>query len=524
MVSKSARVSILLSFSKTRDNWDIFKINQAVAILLLALSCGLVVPSISYADLINRKGEHIEGIYHTAYKPIPGWKFQKGDGFISENLAELSWQIAPNGVLYKLGETEYARVAEGRLQVTVGQKQGYVDLAGNLVIPAVYSDAKSFSNGYAVVKKSTFGPVQIIDTKGNVVDTLPSKMLLVPEDAYIERHGVRGHGLLEVLVPKDNSGFGSKHAIYSIKQKRILPMPDDFSLTDFCDGMNLFSIMVKSDDARHNLPKIGYINEEGVVVIPASFDDAGQFGDGLAPVYSKKENRWYYIDKHGKEAITLPANCWLAARFSEGRAAIGLHPSGTQGGTQCVRGDRIGFIDVQGKLVIPAKFFAGSNRVCGFSNGLCAIRVADDLLHYYGFIDRDGKWVISPKYIQVTSFEDHDMAAVFAGPTEFSKKSWDKKSMGWERVQEFQLFLKQYGLLGLSKAKVLQLLGAPDQSSSSPDRQSYTLMADCISGLGVDIEFENDVVKRYRYNSERPSEWFDAHRRDTGDGLSFVGW
>ena len=59
---------------------------------------------------------------------------------------------------------------------------------------------------------------------------------------------------------------------------------------------------------------------------------------------------------------------------------------------------------VSGKMVIPARFA----EAYYFSEGLAA--ASDGKL--WGFIDKQGKWVIPPSYISVTSFVDGRSAVV----------------------------------------------------------------------------------------------------------------
>ena len=45
--------------------------------------------------------------------------------------------------------------------------------------------------------------------------------------------------------------------------------------------------------------KWGYIDKSGTLVIPARYDDAWDFSEGLAHV--NLNGRWFYIDKNGNE-------------------------------------------------------------------------------------------------------------------------------------------------------------------------------------------------------------------------------
>jgi hypothetical protein len=59
-------------------------------------------------------------------------------------------------------------------------------------------------------------------------------------------------------------------------------------------------------------------------------------------------------------------------------------------------GDKYGYIDKTGALVIPAML----DRAMKFSEGLAAAK----LDKHYGYLDRAGTWVISPRFVWVRPF------------------------------------------------------------------------------------------------------------------------
>ena len=64
--------------------------------------------------------------------------------------------------------------------------------------------------------------------------------------------------------------------------------------------------------------KVGYLNEEGEVAIPACFAAGGAFNDGLAPV---RESGYYgYIDHSGD--YVLPPAYEYAEPFQDGLARV----------------------------------------------------------------------------------------------------------------------------------------------------------------------------------------------------------
>ena len=119
--------------------------------------------------------------------------------------------------------------------------------------------------------------------------------------------------------------------------------------------------------------KYGYKDENGNIVIPAKYDDALDFSDGLALV--KFKGKCGFIDKTDK--LVIPAKYDSAWPFSEGLALVKIK-------------GKYGFIDKAGKQVTPVKY----DDAWSFSDGLALVKIKGK----YGFIDKTDKLVIPAKY------------------------------------------------------------------------------------------------------------------------------
>jgi hypothetical protein len=86
--------------------------------------------------------------------------------------------------------------------------------------------------------------------------------------------------------------------------------------------------------------------------------------------------------------------------------------------------------------------------------------------------------------------------------TTFVKEDWDIPNRG--RSREFQLFVKQYKLVGMKRREVESLLG-PGNSRNGNSNAYYTISgfgASCGNAVtSVEIEYDNDVVSRWRYRN-----------------------
>ncbi len=128
--------------------------------------------------------------------------------------------------------------------------------------------------------------------------------------------------------------------------------------------------------------KWGYMDTLGQIVIPAIYDDAGIFNEGLAAVL--REGRWGYIDREGNTAI--PHRFKSAWAFHEGRARV----TGFERPGHYIRRD--------GSAIIADRWEADDD----FSGGLARVREGE----LVGFIDTSGAEKIPPVYEQATRFVD----------------------------------------------------------------------------------------------------------------------
>ena len=141
--------------------------------------------------------------------------------------------------------------------------------------------------------------------------------------------------------------------------------------------------------------KYGYINTQGVEVIPCKYDSAGCFSEGLAPI--KLDYKWGFINTKGEEVI--PCKYDFAISFSEGMTAV-------HEGNYWETG-KWGFIDKNGNELSPCKYTLLLNQEFidfgpVLKEGLAAVRNADT--GKWGFVDNTGKEVIPCKYDYVNRF------------------------------------------------------------------------------------------------------------------------
>jgi len=137
--------------------------------------------------------------------------------------------------------------------------------------------------------------------------------------------------------------------------------------------------------------KLGYADRDGNVVVQPQFEHAEPFYEDRAAVC--KQGRWGYINPAGKLVILLQyRGCsW----FDSGVAIVKPYDQSEPL-----------LIDKDGNLVreFPMPWKVPDGSFSGFVGGLIHMNVDDDPFEDpYGFMDPEGKWVISPAYHEATN-------------------------------------------------------------------------------------------------------------------------
>lgn len=241
--------------------------------MFIPLSCRIVAASIVLSALAGWAGQ--SGAVETV----------KAEGESDRSsISEFSEGIA---IVYKKGDKNYQfgfidktgkliappqfdealGFSEGLAAVLVKDKWGFVDSSGKMVIQPQFEHVASFSDGLA--------PIQVKDKWGYIDKT--GKVVIEPR---FEDYAVFSDGL--AAVPHE-----CKYGYLDKSGKFVAVNPDE--------AQKLGDEMVVSEC------RYGYIDKTGQMAIPAQFDQAQGFSDGLAAVQVKE--KWGYIDKTGKFVI-----------------------------------------------------------------------------------------------------------------------------------------------------------------------------------------------------------------------------
>jgi WG containing repeat len=248
---------------------------------------------------------------------------------------------------------------EGRALVRSNGLYGYVDLSGTVVVEPRYPIAGRYRLGFAEVD---------IDGKSALID-LDGRQVLEPRFAGV--------------VPF------TKHVFWVNDGERDSgihpPGGEEFPGVAFENTGSYF----------RNRARWGLVDAAGAWIRKPEFRDIAGFDP------ENDELMWAKADTG--LGLIRPDGSWLAEPTFRYRLDL------SDDRAEVWRGDRVGYIDHTGQVVIPLKFDINIGSR-GFVDGMPA--AAAKLGRYIGLIDRSGNWVLEPTY-------DSIFPRPAGGPAEF---------------------------------------------------------------------------------------------------------
>lgn len=270
-------------------------------------------------------------------------------------------------VLFFLSLCAYAQNDSVLFPVVKNGRVGYIDRTGVLRIQPQFAHGWKFSEGLACVVQMN-GQTGFIDATGRLV--IPAKFdssygcfnefhdglsAVSIGSSWVKRHGK--------LVQTGEWGFTNKRGTFKV-------LKNVGFVSDFREGLAFF----------HKGNLTGYMDRNFNIVIKPRFKSAGNFYFGRARA-EDSDGKEYYIDKTGKKLFPN----WNGGEFQDSRAFF-------------EKNGKYGFIDLNGKIIIPAKF----DNATHFGEGLAGVRVGEK----WGFVDPSGEMVIQPQFDEVGVFSE----------------------------------------------------------------------------------------------------------------------
>ena len=361
------------------------------------------------------------------------------DGQITESYY---WFIDVNGnvKIPKIKSNYISDFSEGLSIISISdnskRKEGYIDKTGNILIPCQFDSANSFHEGLAIVAKkigenNKYG---VINKEGKLIVPFLYDSMDDYENGFarvsIKSNNKWMNGLIDTngkeVIPCCFEGDRNEYSSYSFSENIGYGKSND-TLTFFNNkGENIFSIKAEFAGRFHgglcsiNINnKYGFIDTTGKIVIPCIYDFAGSFSNGLCLVIL--DGKGMIINKSGDIAFSLPKGnyCYQnkASLFSPVKFPIVVQ-------------DVVGAPFYEKDILIDASgrtLFKAHTIEEGFQKGediLYSVRVYDmkKLISRCGYIDQQGKVVIPCKYIEAETFDNNGFAEVKSDVVNIAKQ------------------------------------------------------------------------------------------------------
>lgn len=344
---------------------------------------------------VENISESIEKVFYDALYPVyvdGHMEYMSGDGRIVTNYqfdyADFFYDgmgiVTKDGLMGSVdlsGELviscqyqELGRFSCGRTMATdENGKKGYLDCAGNVIIPFEYCFARDFSDNIAIVSRES--PLyEFIDTMGvtqgaaGFYRTLNwgdfHDGLMLNQYSYYNLQG-------ECVIP-DTVHYiyaeGYYPSVFSEKLAVVPKLKPDFyaeweDVNAFFNGENWYYI---------------YIDTEGKQAFEKEFESAASFSEGLAVV--RENGKRGVIDTTG-EFVFYDDRILQWGEYLEGSVIYVEKENGT-----C----QFGFLDRNGNVMIPAMYYEIYDG--GFRNGLALVAADMDCCHWK-YINKDNEEV-----------------------------------------------------------------------------------------------------------------------------------
>lgn len=247
---------------------------------------------------------------------------------------------------------------------TQGDKLGYFNSEGKIVINPQFSSGSTFHDGLALVRSTGDEPKWgFINEEGKFVINAVYKRATVFQDGI-------------AFVVSDN---GAPTAINK-KGESLFVLKDAEEVNLMSEGLAAYVVKDKNEN------KWGFVDKNGKTVINPQFSFVKEFSDGKCAV-KNEEGKWGYIDKDGKIVINYQFD--LAYSFKNGKATVELD-------------NKEGIIDEEGKYLINPQYSSIQQ------DGKKFIVNQDGKV---GWSDKDGKFIINPQFDHAFYFHNQDLAA-----------------------------------------------------------------------------------------------------------------
>lgn len=375
------------------------------------------------------------------------------------------WMLAPHGWLPGFGTSAAAPVDLSLLPVSFGGKCGYVDASGKMVINPQFDNALPFNSSLDAAAVLVGGKWGLIDRDGKYIVNPQFDSISVNRDSptiTVTTSGKSGtidrdgkfviNPQFDFLSAFDADGraivsVGQKYGVVDATGKYVISPQFDNISPDWSarsDNPEQPFRMLSAPLVVQQQGKYGFVDETGKVIIAPQFAFAGPFdASGYAPAAIEEEDTQAFERTRDDNANAVEAliraqisqlvlgdihrdglrmtfslsnftmadqvRAWLIQNIRQGRwnvsSDVSRDPQGLITGASIIldqileatKRNRFGYVDKSGKFIISPQFEEAGNFT---ASGLAPVRIGTA----FGYADTKGKVVINPQWGQAGPF------------------------------------------------------------------------------------------------------------------------
>ncbi|WP_168123651.1 WG repeat-containing protein [Paenibacillus sp. HB172176] len=267
----------------------------------------------------------------------------------------------------------------------------------------------------------------------------------------------------------------------SANENKYLPYDD---VMYFSEGLATFC---NYDDEEKSV--CGFIDKNGKVHIPAQYESATNFYEGLSGV--SVNGKWGFIDRQGQMVIQ-PQYDDIAIRIRDGMI-------------QVMKNDKWGYIDKTGKEVIALQY----DEINIFGEGLAHVLKNGK----YGYLNKTGEFLIQPQYAAAFPFTE-ELAAVSLN------EKWGYVNKKNQVVIPYRYDYAYPFTYGLAAVQLDEKWGFIDHNGNEVVPIQYDFVSEFNDGLaGVERVGLHGFIDRNGNEVIKPQYEYVS---DFSDGLAFV--
>lgn len=270
---------------------------------------------------------------------------------------------------------EIKPIIEHTAVITPEQKVKHNPIVNNRPISQSNNQSNSQSNNHELVKENKDDRIRVT-LNGKVIEDKDNR-IRISDRRNDRRNDFQGKNFNDTRKPKNDNQREKSEATSRNENNN-----DNYSTINKNNYEGTGSISKKLDSKptpmkEEKIPqdalvkftkdnKFGFKDVRGRLIIPALYDDAFMFKEGLSCV--EMNGLFGFIDK--KNALVIPCVYELAMSFSEGLACVTMN-------------DKSGYIDKEGNIVIELKY----DTATAFQDELARVKIDGR----WGMLGKDGK-------------------------------------------------------------------------------------------------------------------------------------